>query len=231
MVITTPSHLYNGIVMVLLRYQDTKSYGKSVVPNVLLSYLQQGCQQATTLGPENWVTVPDSCRELLLCAWNLKWSGPEFRLLPENGIPVTNSTSNSTLTSTTINFYNYCKSGNFRAFRSKMVRRENKTARILCQNACLRVQASCPRNSKHAKFIFLGWARKINRAKISTFTAGLHTNFFSWWPDRATKIINYQFLAARTGNLVAPPKKVWNEWRQHSAPYDAKNKCRVSEMN
>ena len=51
-------------------------------------------------------------------------------------------------------------------------------------------------------------------------TAGLHTNFFSWWPDRATKIINYQFLVARK-------KKVWNEWRQHSAPYDAKNKCRV----
>ena len=21
--------------------------------------------------------------------------------------------------------------------------------------------------------------------------AGLHTNFFSWWPSRATKIINY----------------------------------------
>ena len=37
--------------------------------------------------------------------------------------------------------------------------------------------------------------------------AGLHTNFFSWWPDRATKIINYQFLVARTGNLVAPQKK------------------------
>ena len=36
---------------------------------------------------------------------------------------------------------------------------------------------------------------------------GLHTNFFSWWPDRATKIINYQFLVARTGNLVARKKK------------------------
>ena len=31
--------------------------------------------------------------------------------------------------------------------------------------------------------------------------------FFSWWPDRATKIINYQFLVARTGNLVARKKK------------------------
>ena len=40
----------------------------------------------------------------------------------------------------------YCKSGNFRAFRGKMVGRENKTARILCQNVCLRVQACCPRN-------------------------------------------------------------------------------------
>ena len=40
----------------------------------------------------------------------------------------------------------YCKSGNFRAFRGKMVRRENKTARILCRNVCLRVQACCPRN-------------------------------------------------------------------------------------
>ena len=38
-------------------------------------------------------------------------------------------------------------------------------------------------------------------------TAGLHTNFFSWWPDRATKIIYYQFLVARTGNLVAQKKK------------------------
>ena len=37
--------------------------------------------------------------------------------------------------------------------------------------------------------------------------AGLHTNFFSWWPDRATKIINYQLLVARTGNLVARKKK------------------------
>ena len=51
-----------------------------------------------------------------------------------------------------------------------MVRRENKTARILCRNVCLRVQACCPRNKKYAIFIFLGWARKINRAKISTFT-------------------------------------------------------------
>ena len=33
--------------------------------------------------------------------------------------------------------------------------------------------------------------------------AGLHTNFFSWWP----KMINYQFLVARTGNLVARRKK------------------------
>ena len=60
--------------------------------------------------------------------------------------------------------------------------------------------------------------------------SGLHTNFFSWWPDRATKIINYPFLVARTRNLVAP-KKVWNEWRQQSAPYDAKNKCRVFVFN
>ena len=37
--------------------------------------------------------------------------------------------------------------------------------------------------------------------------SGLHTNFFSWWPDRATKIINYKFLVARTGNLVARKKK------------------------
>ena len=37
--------------------------------------------------------------------------------------------------------------------------------------------------------------------------SGLHTNFFSWWPGRATKIINYQFLVARTGNLVARKKK------------------------
>ena len=28
-----------------------------------------------------------------------------------------------------------------------------------------------------------------------------------WWPDQATKIINYQFLVARTGNLVARKKK------------------------
>ena len=37
-------------------------------------------------------------------------------------------------------------------------------------------------------------------------TPGLHTNVFSWWPDRATKIINYQYVA-RTGNLVARKKK------------------------
>ena len=36
---------------------------------------------------------------------------------------------------------------------------------------------------------------------------GLHTNSFSWWPDRATKVINYQYLVARTGNLVARIKK------------------------
>ena len=36
--------------------------------------------------------------------------------------------------------------------------------------------------------------------------AGLHTNFLSWLPDRATKIINYKFLVARTGNLVARKK-------------------------
>ena len=35
----------------------------------------------------------------------------------------------------------------------------------------------------------------------TTCISGLHTNFFSWWPDRATKIINNQFLVARTGNL------------------------------
>ena len=40
----------------------------------------------------------------------------------------------------------YCKSGIFCAFRGKMVGRENKTAQILCQNVCLRVQACCPRN-------------------------------------------------------------------------------------
>ena len=44
-------------------------------------------------------------------------------------------------------------------------------------------------------------------ATTTTITTGLHTNFFSWWPDRATKIINYQFLVARTGNLVARRKK------------------------
>ena len=43
--------------------------------------------------------------------------------------------------------------------------------------------------------------------KFAIPTPGLHTNFFSWWPDRATKIINYQFLVARTGNLVARKKK------------------------
>ena len=42
---------------------------------------------------------------------------------------------------------------------------------------------------------------------LHVHTSGLHTNFFSWWPDRATKIINYQFLVARTGNLVARKKK------------------------
>ena len=35
----------------------------------------------------------------------------------------------------------------------------------------------------------------------------IHTNFFSWWSDRATKITKYQFLVARTENLVAPPKR------------------------
>ena len=44
------------------------------------------------------------------------------------------------------NQFDYCKSGNFRAFRGKMVRRENKTVQILCRNVCLRVQACCPRN-------------------------------------------------------------------------------------
>ena len=33
-------------------------------------------------------------------------------------------------------FLQYCKSGNFRAFRGKMVRSENKTARILCVCVC-----------------------------------------------------------------------------------------------
>ena len=42
----------------------------------------------------------------------------------------------------------------------------------------------------------------------ASLKAGLHTNFFSWWPDRATKIINYQFLVARTGNLVARKKSL-----------------------
>ena len=42
---------------------------------------------------------------------------------------------------------------------------------------------------------------------VSVYKPGLHTNFFSWWPDRATKIITYQFLVARTGNLVARKKK------------------------
>ena len=37
------------------------------------------------------------------------------------------------------------RGGNFRAFHGKMVRRENKTAQILCQNVCLCVQA-CSRN-------------------------------------------------------------------------------------
>ena len=27
--------------------------------------------------------------------------------------------------------------------------------------------------------------------------AGLDTNFYFWWPDRATKIINFYFLVAR----------------------------------
>ena len=35
------------------------------------------------------------------------------------------------------------------------------------------------------------------RVFFSSLFSGLHTNFFSWWPDRATKIINYQFLVAR----------------------------------
>ena len=51
--------------------------------------------------------------------------------------------------------------------------------------------------------------------------AGLHTNFFSWWPDRATKIINYHFLVAQTGNLVARKKPHWVPY------YDTKNKCQV----
>ena len=37
--------------------------------------------------------------------------------------------------------------------------------------------------------------------------AGLHTNFFSWWPDRATKIINYQFLVAANRKFSGPKKK------------------------
>ena len=45
------------------------------------------------------------------------------------------------------------------------------------------------------------------RIRIRVY-AGLHTNFFSWWPSRATKIINDQFLVARIGNLVAR-KKEW----------------------
>ena len=47
----------------------------------------------------------------------------------------------------------------------------------------------------------------ITVAHCSCSSAGLHTNFFSWWPGRATKIINYKFLVARIGNLVA--RKKW----------------------
>ena len=51
------------------------------------------------------------------------------------------------------------------------------------------------RNYKSVKYI------KINLA----IKQEIH-NFF-WWPDRATKVINYPFLVARTGNLVAREKK------------------------
>ena len=43
---------------------------------------------------------------------------------------------------------------------------------------------------------------------VGVYKPGLHTNFFSWWPDRATKIINYQFLVARARNLVARKKSL-----------------------
>ena len=44
-------------------------------------------------------------------------------------------------------------------------------------------------------------------ASIGSLLQGSTLTFFLGGPDRATKIINYQFLVARTGILVAPPKK------------------------
>ena len=69
---------------------------------------------------------------------------------------------------------------------------------------------------------------RIIRVHACRFYTGLHTNLFSWWPDRATKIINYQFLVARTGNLVARKKKSeMNGGNIRLRIYNAKNKCRV----
>ena len=51
-----------------------------------------------------------------------------------------------------LNVVDYCKSGNFRGveifahFAAKWSGAKIKTARILCQNVCLRVQACCPQN-------------------------------------------------------------------------------------
>ena len=107
---------------------------------------------------------------------------------------------------------------------------------------------------KHCFLGMLGSSSKFLSDQLNFHKTGLHTNFFSWWPSRATKIINYWFLVARIGNLVARKKK-WemngcnirlhmmliinagclslasrNEWRYHSSLYNAKNKCWVLSL-
>ena len=80
-------------------------------------------------------------------------------------------------------------------------------------------------------FTYLGFPG----GKEPNSSAGLHTNFLSWWPDRATKIINYQFLVARTGNLVARKKKSemngGNIWLRMTLKINVGCLSLASEMN